>query len=638
MVRQLIQVALDVAGRQRRTSAGEDGVDVIPRQQRAVVATRHTHIVTRLHEGRGHTREGPQLRIAHVDIVLRILEVVDIRGIVLCAAGSTRDQLGKLTRKRDVRGFLHVEEGYLVEHRREPLALLLPVHAQSPDGVTQRLSAHRHLRGQGLFVQMHQRATQLEVLRELVLPVHAHHRLALHAVIRVRLERHLHVGTGVADALVQDGHLAGRVIHRVVAALLEGHAASRHHHRSGGHVIGPKGYHVVRSALELSHEDVLVLLCRLLRDGLRLAVELREDVFLGLCLVETCCQQLPAQIGAEGFCRRQEHTTVAHGVTLHVVEVAVRMGLHVIVETVTAQQLQQRLVLHQCVGDIGQIHTGGVALELDVETELGLLYRRCEVVHVLHHQVPVALGGIVRGILQGFHEEGFRCLRQVAGKLAHLIGHATRCKLIGHGEHLVRLKPRLQRHVAQRLVHGVLRRCQQSGAGEFLVVHAVLKFFDTSQHRARLIDVARSSVVVHEGLILLIGTVARHRLACRLPYIVAHLHVLTEVCQGDDAAGVRGGTGLVRHPDFHSGDLDTRRQVRQRRHRLVVTLSEVVRQEEVAVLLILGHIDLEGCRVGAALRSDTLRRRFFLRKYRLQLQPAELHVRADTEQAGGALH
>ena len=403
-----------------------------------------------------------------------------------------------------------MEEGYLVEHRREPLALLLPVHAQSPDGVAQRFGTHRHLRGQGLFVQMHQRTTHLEVLRELVFPVHTHHRFALHTVIRVRLQRHLHVGTGVADALIQDGHLTGGVIHRVVAALLEGHAASRHHHRSGGHVIGAKGYHVLGSALELSHEDVLVFLCRLLRDGLRLAVQLREDIFLSLCLVETCRQQLPAQIGAEGLCRRQEHTTVAHGVTLHIVEVAVRMGLIVIVETVTAQQLQQRLVLHQRIGDIGQIHTCGIALELDVEAELGLLHRRREVVHVLHHQVPVALRGIVRGVLQGFHEERLRGLRQVAGKLAHLIGHATRCKLIGHGEHLVGLQTRLQRHVAQRLVHAVLRRCQQPGAGELLIVHTVLKAGDTSQHRTRLVDVARCGVVVHEGLILLVGTVAGH--------------------------------------------------------------------------------------------------------------------------------
>ena len=63
-----------------------------------------------------------------------------------------------------------------------------------------------------------------------------------------------------------------------------------------------------------------------------------------------------------------------------------------------------------------------------------------------------------------------------------------------------------------------------------------------------------------------------------------------------------------------------------------------MRQEEVAVLLIVGHVHLEGRRMGAAFRGDTLRRRFLLREDRLQLQPAELHVRADTEQAGGALY
>ena len=336
MVRQLVQVALDVTRCQRGTSAREDRVDVIPGQQRTVVATRHARLVTRFHEGGRHTRDGPLLRIAHVDIVLRVLKVVDIRGIVLGAACRTCDELGKLASKRDVRGFLHMEEGYLVEHRRQPLALLFPVHVQSPEGVAQRLCSHCHLRGQCLLVQVHQRTAQLEILRELVFPVHAHHRLALHTVLRVRFERHLHVGTSIADALIQDGHLACSVVHRVVRALLQRHAASRHHHRSWRHVIGAQRYHVLGIALELSREDKLVFLCRLLRNGLRLSVELSEHVFLSLIGIHTFRQQLLAQPAAKGLCRWQIHAPVAHGVTLHIVEVAVRMGLHVIVETVAA--------------------------------------------------------------------------------------------------------------------------------------------------------------------------------------------------------------------------------------------------------------------------------------------------------------
>ena len=50
------------------------------------------------------------------------------------------------------------------------------------------------------------------------------------------------------------------------------------------------------------------------------------------------------------------------------------MELVVIVQTVTAQQLQQRLALHALLRDIGQVDTCRIALVLDVETELGLFH------------------------------------------------------------------------------------------------------------------------------------------------------------------------------------------------------------------------------------------------------------------------
>ena len=109
-----------------------------------------------------------------------------------------------------------MEERYLVEDRGEPLRLLLPVYVQPPDGVVQGFLAHGHLRDEGLLGEVHQRTTQLEVLREVVLPVQAYHRLSLHAVLGVRLQRHVHISACVDDALVQDGHLTGRIVHRVV--------------------------------------------------------------------------------------------------------------------------------------------------------------------------------------------------------------------------------------------------------------------------------------------------------------------------------------------------------------------------------------------------------------------------------------
>ena len=354
----------------------------------------------RLRVGRRHTRELPCLRIAHVDIVFGVLEVVDIRGIVLYAAGRTCDEMGKLTRKVDVRRLLHVEEGYLVEHRGEPLTLLFPIHIQAPQRVVQRFLSQRHLRGKGLFGEVHQRTADLEVLRELIFPVDTHHRLTLHAVVGVRLQRHVHVRTSIDDALVEDGHLTRRVIHAIVSALRQRHTTCRHHHRSWRHVIGVEGDHTPRRTLILTCHDVLILLRNLFGSGFRGVVELTEHVFLCRHGIHTGTPQLFPQITAERLCRGQEHTSVAHGIAIHEVEVAVRVGFVVLVQVVSTQESYQRTVLHLRLRDIVEIHAYGVALELDVETELSPLHRRGEVIHVFHHQVPVTLLRMVRRVLQ----------------------------------------------------------------------------------------------------------------------------------------------------------------------------------------------------------------------------------------------
>ena len=43
-----------------------------------------------------------------------------------------------------------------VQHVRQPLRLLFPVDIQAPDGVVQRFVTHGHLRGQRLFIEVHQ--------------------------------------------------------------------------------------------------------------------------------------------------------------------------------------------------------------------------------------------------------------------------------------------------------------------------------------------------------------------------------------------------------------------------------------------------------------------------------------------------
>ena len=74
------------------------------------------------------------------------------------------------------------------------------------------------------------------------------------------------------------------------------------------------------------------------------------------------------------------------------------------------------------------------------------------------------------------------------------------------------------------------------------------------------------------------------------------------------------------------------------RHSGIVVLAEVFCQEEVAVFFVVGHVELEGRHLCAALRRYALRRRVLTRNGGLQFQFAELHVGTYTEQTGGALY
>ncbi len=108
------------------------------------------------------------------------------------------------------------------------------------------------------------------------------------------------------------------------------------------------------------------------------------------------------------------------------------MVLVVIVQTVAAQHSEQRLFLHALVWDIGQVYACGITLILDVKTELCTFYCRGQVVHILHHQVPVALRGIVRRVLQRLHKQCLPRLGIVAGEFSHLISLSASRKLVGH--------------------------------------------------------------------------------------------------------------------------------------------------------------------------------------------------------------
>ena len=246
VIAELLQVALDMARSQRTTSASEQWVDAIPGKTRAMETAGQASlvVVVALEVERWHTGDNPRGRGHHVDGILGVLEVVDIGGVVLGTTSLTSYQLGELSRKGDLRWLSNMQERNLVEHVGQPLALFLPVQIEAQESVLQWFRSHRHLVGEGLLGEMLQGTTYLEILGEVIFPVDSHHRLSHLSIVGVAFQGYVDGGSGVDDALVEDGYLASIVIHRVVASLLEGHATGGYHHRPLRHIIGTQGYDV----------------------------------------------------------------------------------------------------------------------------------------------------------------------------------------------------------------------------------------------------------------------------------------------------------------------------------------------------------------------------------------------------------
>ena len=158
------EVALDVAGGQTGGAVGEQRVDVIPRQQGAVEAAGDGVLVDVLGKHGRHAGDDPRLGFGDIDAVLGILEVVDVGGVVLRAACRTGYELCKLAGEGNLRRCGTVQQGQLVQHAGEPLALCLPVDVDTPQRVLQRFGTHDYLRREGLFGEVLQRTAYLEIL------------------------------------------------------------------------------------------------------------------------------------------------------------------------------------------------------------------------------------------------------------------------------------------------------------------------------------------------------------------------------------------------------------------------------------------------------------------------------------------
>ncbi len=219
----------------------------------------------------------------------------------------------------------------------------------------------------------------------------------MHAVVVVAFEVHTDIRAGIDDTLVDDGHYAHGIVHGIVGVLRQCHSACRYRHRALRHVHGAEADFRSVVAFIFSAKQEFVFLRYLPRHGFGGVVERVEAVFVGHRLVV----QIIAQMASERFRYREIDASLADGESLHIVELAVRIGAVVGIQAIKVHDAKQLGVFICRFGQVRHIHACRIALVLDVQFELLLL---CgggpQAVDILDHQVPVTHLRRVRCIFQ----------------------------------------------------------------------------------------------------------------------------------------------------------------------------------------------------------------------------------------------
>lgn len=185
-VRQLFDVAADIARAERRVTVGEHPVNEIPVQKGAVLAVVDVvaergfgkeGIGGRIVGGRG---EEPRIGRPQVDGALRCLEVVDIAAALVGARLLfVGNELGELAAHAQGRRCCGVDGRNLVQKICQPHEVGVVVEVDAPDGVVDGLVADVDLLGQSFLAEVHDGGADVEPFRELVVDVESEKRFPL---------------------------------------------------------------------------------------------------------------------------------------------------------------------------------------------------------------------------------------------------------------------------------------------------------------------------------------------------------------------------------------------------------------------------------------------------------------------------
>ena len=219
-----------------------------------------------------------------------------------------------------------------------------------------------------------------------------------------------------------------------------------------------------------------------------------------------------------------------------------------------------------------------------------------------------------------------------------MICGATIGVFVGYGQNVVGLQGVVQTDVSQTGAERVFAAAQQTCILQFLVVHGSLEITYSIEYHGRLTDVASFAVVVHQFLVHVVASIAGHLNARCCPLGIADVGTLSQVGQSDDVAIVVCAGALVGYPYFHSLDGDPACDGGECLHVFVVSLTEEMRKEEVAVLLVVCRTEFEAVGLLSSLAGNTCACTLLLTYHSLHFQLAELDIGSQTEQTADARH
>ena len=71
------------------------------------------------------------------------------------------------------------------------------------------------------------------------------------------------------------------------------------------------------------------------------------------------------------------------------------MRIVIIIQPIGTEGADDWCAFHLLFGNISEVNTGCIALKLDIQSKPIALHGGCQIIDILHHQIPVSLSRIV---------------------------------------------------------------------------------------------------------------------------------------------------------------------------------------------------------------------------------------------------